>query len=475
MSAERRYLFSPLERRGVVAGLRGAQLAVLGVGLVVSVGALRRQPSAGGLALALLISAAALSIVFVKVRDRSVDQWIPLVVRFGTGRVGAHSAARRRARRRAVPVACPPALKGLHIGALERGLGQPAAVLLVDRLAGTLGSVLAVRGHAFALLDSTDKDRRLAAWGSVLASMARHDGCVSRVQWVERTVGGDADALGRHLVEQGVLDRNSAPVRSYASLVSEAGPLTQEHECYVVLTVSKRAGKAVLQRELRLLEAQLKGADLDVRGALTAREFAALLRTSFDLTARTTLARRAGLHPDLAGARLGSSWPASTQTSWATYRTDAAHHATFWVAEWPRVEVGPDFLSPLLLRAGGHRTASLTMAPVNPGEGFREAEAARTAAIADDELRQRAGFLGTARRRREHEGVARREAELADGHAAYRFSGYVTISAEEPEALEDACGEVVQLAHQCRLDLRRLHGLQDLAFTWTLPLGRGLA
>jgi hypothetical protein len=243
----------------------------------------------------------------------------------------------------------------------------------------------------------------------------------------------------------------------------------------VALTVTQRAGPDVLQRELRLLEGQLRGADLDVAGCLCRRDLAAVVRTAFDLRARIALARRAAAHPDLAGAEVGSAWPAATETGWSTYRTDDTWHATFWVSEWPRTEVGPDFLGPLLLRGAGHRTVALTMAPTSPAKGFRQAEAARTAAVADEELRRRAGFLGTARQRREAEGLARREAELADGHAAYRFSGYVTVSAGDPDGLEDGCAEVVQLAHQSRLDLRRLHGLQDVAFTWTLPLGRGLA
>jgi hypothetical protein len=145
------------------------------------------------------------------------------------------------------------------------------------------------------------------------------------------------------------------------------------------------------------------------------------------------------------------------------------------VAEWPRTEVSADFLSPLLLHTGGQRTVAVVMGPLPPSAGVREAEAARTAHVADEQLRQRAGFLATARRRREAEGIARREAELSDGHAAYRFSGYVAVTAHSPDALEVACGEVVQAAHQCRLELRRLYGVQDLAFTWTLPLGRGLA
>jgi hypothetical protein len=73
------------------------------------------------------------------------------------------------------------------------------------------------------------------------------------------------------------------------------------------------------------------------------------------------------------------------------------------------------------------------------------------------------------------EGIARRESELSDGHAAYRFSGYVTVTGATRDELEVACGEIVQAGHQCRLELRRLYGIQDLAFAWTLPLGRGVA
>jgi hypothetical protein len=47
-------------------------------------------------------------------------------------------------------------------------------------------------------------------------------------------------------------------------------------------------------------------------------------------------------------------------------------------------------------------------------------------------------------------------------------------AAERPE-LDDACAEVEQAARRAHLDLRRLYGQQEEAFTWTLPLARGLA
>ena len=110
-----------------------------------------------------------------------------------------------------------------------------------------------------------------------------------------------------------------------------------------------------------------------------------------------------------------------------------------------------------------------------PQHAARRVEQARTADIADAELRRRAGFLATARRRREEEVLARREVELADGHGQYRFSGYVTVTAGDAEELEEACGRVEQAAAQAGLELRRCYGDQARAFACTWPLGRGLA
>jgi hypothetical protein len=50
----------------------------------------------------------------------------------------------------------------------------------------------------------------------------------------------------------------------------------------------------------------------------------------------------------------------------------------------------------------------------------------------------------------------------------------VTVSAPDEEGLERACAEVEHAAQQARLELQRLYGEQDSAFTFTLPLGRGL-
>jgi hypothetical protein len=87
------------------------------------------------------------------------------------------------------------------------------------------------------------------------------------------------------------------------------------------------------------------------------------------------------------------------------------------------------------------------------------------------------GQLTTARQRQKVDATARREEELAAGHAEVRYAGYVSVSVPAGDEAERdrACAEVEHAAHQSRLRLERLYGQQDSSFTFSLPLCRGLA
>jgi hypothetical protein len=161
------------------------------------------------------------------------------------------------------------------------------------------------------------------------------------------------------------------------------------------------------------------------------------------------------------------------EEEWARLRVDGLLHATFWVAEWPRTDVRSDFLSPLLLDSV-RATLSVVMEPLGPEKAVRKVEASRTAELADSELRRRGGFMSTARHSRESDVLARRESELADGHASFRYSGFITVSASHDTELVAAIEMVQHAASQARLVIRRLYGDQASAYTCTLPLARGL-
>lgn len=472
-SVETRYRFGPLERRGVIAGLGAGQVVCIGVGLAVAVLVLRSAPSIGGLlggAVALLVSTAA---AFVPVGGRTAEEWAPVLARWwwgkvsGAGRWVTADPGLGRSDRRP-----PPVLRGCRVITCDSSEARRRLGVFHDRATGMYAAAVSVAGGGFALLDQQEKERRVSAWGAVLAGLAREGSVVHRVQWVERTLPGDSSDLQLALTERLVADAPPDAAASYRELVAGAGPVTPSHQSLLVVAVApgrarrqvRSAGGgeagtlALLGREVAQLEANLRAAEIEAGGPVGPGALAAALG--------------AGFHGG--GADWRSPWPVAMEARWDAVRADGQWHALYWVAEWPRSDVGPDFLVPLLLLASGVRAVSVTMEPVSPRRAAREVEAARTAGAADDELRRRGGFLATARRRRQVEGTARREAEMADGHNDYRFSGYVDVVAPSVGELERACSEVEHAAAQARLELRRLYGQQDEALTYVLPIGRGL-
>ena len=128
-----------------------------------------------------------------------------------------------------------------------------------------------------------------------------------------------------------------------------------------------------------------------------------------------------------------------------------------------------------MLEGGLRRTIAVTMAPLAPLRAVRRAEHDRTSVAADAELRQRHGFAVTARTRHEHEATSRRETELAEGHSAFRFTGYLAVTADDEEELAAACGRLEQVAAQSQLELHRMYGAQQVGYGCILPTGRGCA
>jgi hypothetical protein len=496
-----RYRFGPLERRGLIAGWRGGQIAVVASGLVVGVFALRRQPDALGAVVALASLASALAVACWPVAGRTGEEWLPILLRWGADGLAGHRRVaatptlghcvdetgqvsclgRAPGRDRGRP-AVPRTFDGLQVlGATDPGIPAGSAVGVIhDARAGTFTGVLALEGHSFALLGADEKERRVSGWAGVLAALAREGSAVHRVQWLASALPDDGRAVHAYLDQWAARAPEDPARRSYTGLLDQAGADTSRH--VVLLAVQVRPGRgrarhaqgavATLMREEGNLRRLVESADVAC-AVLTPDSLSAVLR-AVGLSDPPTHATPKDGRRDCPPCLIGAPWPMGTQVDWSRIRTDETWHATYWIAEWPRVDVGPDFLAPLLL-GPLRRTVSVVMEPVSPVRAVRAAEQARTADLADSELRRRGGFLSTARRAREAELVVRRERELADGHASYRFSGYVTVTATTPEQLEECCQATEQSAGQARLELRRLYGDQERALLCTLPLCRGLA
>ncbi|MBV8297882.1 MAG: PrgI family protein [Acidimicrobiia bacterium] len=468
MSDERTasYVFGPLQRPSALGGLGAPQVATIAAGGALGVVALRLSPTPMGLGTAVVAVSTAMALALVRIGGRRLEEWAPAVGRWAAGwrqrrwlsrapvtGAAPHAHAGRH------PLS-PPPLRGVEVmTVVVPGVGEIGVV--TDDAEGTYTAALVAAGSAFALLDTDGKQRRLAAWADVLRGRAREGGALYRLAWLDTAAAEDGAEAAAYLTDHRALDADAGALRSYRELVASQASRGQRHEVVIAVSVSARS-KAVraagagergtcvsLIRELDQVAARLISAELSVVGALGPAALRGLVHG-------------------------GGSGPVATETHWDSYRVDDRWHATLWVSEWPRVPVGPDFLAPLLLETTAVRRVGVVMAPVPPAKATKAVEMARTHFLSDEELRARAGFLATARRQREHEGIVRRERDLADGHLEYQYSAYVTVSAPGRAELEAAVAEVSEAASRSRLELRRLYGQQDVAFTMTLPIGRGL-
>jgi hypothetical protein len=435
-----------------LGGWRAGQILTVALGLLFGVVMVRQLPNAGGIAVAVLLLLVCAGLATWPISGRTSEQWAPIMVRWAVRR----SPWRTRHQN--------DVLGGLRLLQGEwQGMG-----MVHDVRGRTLTAALSLRGQSFALLGLDEQDRRVAGWSAALAAVAREGSPVRRLQWLAASFPDEGHGVRSYLSRQTSADPASSCVASYESLLSEMDADACTH--HVVLAVQVKMTKSVessgdlLRREVSSLCRLLADADVVVEQVMSADDVAALLTRSYE----------PHVGPTGGSGPVADPWPMAMAEGWASVRVDAMVHATFWVAEWPRTEVRADFLAPVLL-GSSRATLSITMEPLGPDQAVRKVEASRTADLADAELRRRSGFMATARHARQSEVLARREAELADGHASFRYAGFVTVSAPNEDELVVACDAVQHAAGQCRLVLRRLYGDQASAYTCTLPLARGLS
>ena len=495
-TSERPYRFAPLDRTGLLLGLSGAQCALVGAGIFIAGGLLQSGVHLGLTIVPLVVGAV---LAFGSWEGRQLHQLIPLL-----GRHRASSALGRNRWRATVPLLTgtstdgakqpplPPFLEGLELFDAGLTTWSPSTAgtgVINDRRERTMSASLAVQGREFSLVERAEQERILAGWGDVLGGFCSERGTVSRVRVTEWAAPSGIGEHERFLAAH-ARPTNQAARAAYEALLAQAGPRIVSHEVLATITVDLRrirggrrgerpedAATDVLLEELRLLTNALAAAGVTAGPPLSVADTAAALRHRLDPTARrrinaprpVTLAEAAGL--------IGSwnAGPLATETDWGHLTVDGSLHRTYWIAEWPRLDVPPNWLEPLLLHAGGVRTFALLYEPVPPSRSQRRIDRDSTRLAADEEQRTRGGFRIGASHRRAQAAVLERESELVAGFRELEFAGFVTVSAPTLEVLERSCAEYEQVAAQAGLEIRPLHGRQDLGIVCSLPVGRGLA
>ncbi len=471
--------FSRLTRRGVLLGLSVPQLIALAISILTVVAALYTVGASGIPWTSPIWGSAALAAV-ISVGGRKVVEWVPIVTRWVI-RIAQGQLTYRRQVIHPRPVGTL-ALPGDAAALREWDDPESGAVMIHDPHARTLTAIVTLSHPAFALLDPSEQHRRVSGWGRVLAGACR-SGRVARIQISERTLADSGTGLAEWWEQHGV-DDGSWSASVYRDLVSRAGPAGERHVTTVSLSLDLAAvprqiraqgggmsgAASVLRQEMSALTGALRAADLSIGGWLTSDELATTLRAAYDPAVGTQLER----HPAV-GRDLATAGPIAVTETWDRLRSDTAFHTVLWISEWPRSQVFPGFLSPLIFTNGVLRTLSLHYVPVRADQAARDLRKQKTELLSDAHQRRHIGQIEDANASAEYEDVLQQEADLTAGHGVLRTTGLVCVTAPTIDELDAAVASIEQAAIQASCETRRLVGQQAQAFTAAaLPLCRSV-
>ncbi|MFG2430318.1 SCO6880 family protein [Streptomyces sp. NPDC048590] len=475
--------FPHRSRRGILLGLSLPQLTLAACTLALLLMTVISTGLLGAVTLTPLWAASG-ALIAIRRHGRSLIDWAPIVTRY------AHRRHTGQTLWLARPVTRPRQEGVLHLPGAAASLkvvtpGDSAngAAAVYDPHQQTLTAIARVASRAFALLDPATQNHNVNSWGRALAGIAR-TGHIATVQVLERTVPDSGDTLTRHWTQNG---RPQTPVAGqiYSELVSSASPAAAPHETYLAISLDLKAAKrliaqaggglpgafTVMEQTTASLAQAARNAGLMVTGWLSAREIAAVIRTAYDPAALAALQQwsetgRAEAEPAAAG-------PVVQVEEYDRLATDSARHATYWVENWPRTEMGAGFLHGIMFTAGVRRSLSLIYAPQGLESALRDVQRRKAAIIADASERARRGQVDSESDSVEYADVKTRERQLIAGHADVALTGLVTVTAENNALLDAACAQIETAAVTAGVDLRRLNYQQPEAFTVAaLPLAR---
>jgi len=482
MSA-RTYRFAPPDRTGWLLGLGGPQVVILGASVVAAVLLASARAPLAAMAAPIALGGA---VAFTRIGGQPLVATAPPAARFAVRR-----AIRRHRWLAPLPLPAvgltpplPPCLAGQVIFDVD------GVAVVCDRDSPRYAATIRVAGNGFALAERDEQDRLLAGWGDALAPFCRDRGPVTAIRWSEWAAPAGIEEQLAFLAEHGHADPADPAVTSYRRLIEHAGPLGMRHDTLLTLVAGAerlstaargqaardQACSEALLGELALFASRLEAAGLTVTAPLSPGELGAALRVRLDPDTLGALDRRGRSLGQLAGfVTPTNAGPLAAEARWAGWRTDGSWHRGLWIADWPRLDVGPSWLADLLLARVGVRTLAMWYEPVAPRQSRRAIERAAAKLDADEEHRTRVGLRVGAGHRRAQSAVADREAELVAGYPEFTYAGLVTVTDADQASLDASTAEITQTAAAAGIDLRPLHGRHDQAVAATLPLARGLA
>ena len=468
--------FARRSTRGVILGFSLARALSVAAGIVVMILGLVFAGGMGFLVSGVLWAPLVAS-AFVTVQGRPAIEWAPVAGQYAARNATGQSEFRAKASkpRPAGTLALP------GDGASLRFYDDPVTgtCMIHDPYRQTISAVLLVEHPAYVLLAPEEQAQRVSAWGRTLASLAQSGTCAA-VQVLEATVPDPGTGVAGWYQAHGTHDGSWAD-DEYRALLAQTTTGSSTHRTTITIALDmKRAAKAishagrgmkgavaVLSTDMVGLEHGLRSSGLRIGHWLSATELAAIVRSAYD-PASTVL-------PGQPGAKMKSAGPVAISEHWDRFRSDSSWSAVLWVSDWPRIDVPPHFLHPLVFSPGVRKTISIVARPLGTTEALKAIRREKTEAISDSVQKAKIGQIEDLSDVKEYEDLLERERALISGHADVAFSGFIALSAPSEDLLSAAISQIERAAAQAACETRILYGAQSQGFVVAaLPFARGV-
>lgn len=482
----------PRSRQGIVLGLDGHQLVFLAVAataVLIGVnrfgppGLLYSAPVYLPLAIVALVTMHGLS------APRMAGLWLSKQLRHASG------ATVHRYRPERAVLEGTLNLPGTRASVQLWDVDGMASVYHPHERTVSITAELEVQG--FLMKDAAERQDLAQQWSPILAALTQRPG-IKRVTLQERTTRTTIRP-SRDLYEQAsrkrLVDPTSPAATNYSDVLDNSEQFAVGHRNYLTLTLNlvelgaqlkalgggKQAIQALSAVEAGNLAEALRSAKITVRSWLSVREVAELARTTFDPDSIPILSNRGTDHSGVDPVGIGPMYLEEPKGRNGVVFTDSAAHTTMWIHEWPRSDAPVGFLAPLVFarhpvtnEAVTH-ILSVVAAPVPVGRALRQIREEKKVWRGNERLRARRGTQGSIVDESDWLGLEQREQELVAGHGEFSYGAYLTVSAADEQALEQAIAGARNALSVVGMEAQVLYCQQaEALLANALPLGLGM-
>lgn len=243
----------------------------------------------------------------------------------------------------------------------------------------------------------------------------------------------------------------------------------------------EQAIKALASLEAKNLDDALRAARISVRRWLSPRDVAALARITFDPEFAANVQNRPDRDAGVDISAIGPMYLEEPRGKNGVVYSDSGVHSTMWIHEWPRSDAAVGFVEPIVFaRTPGTgepitHIFSIVLTPVSVKKAMKRIEDDKKVWRGNEVLRAKRGRDGSAADAADWEALERQEEEIVAGHGEFRYGAYLTISAPNEAALDEASAGMRNALARAGMEPQILYCQQaEALMVNALPIGLGM-